>query len=222
MGQSKNYLLMCDPLLYKIPTKENGDPLVSLLGYHENILLDSLLRPKPSSDFTMRLRLGAAKKLLIAAQKLPVGYCLLLKETLRSAALQEVYFEYSVSRARGLDLSGCEQRILAAASRYTAPPQVAGHPTGGAIDLTLASSDGLELDLGCKYDEDEVKSNGRCFSEARNITREAKYFRKILFDVLIEAGFVNYPFEWWHWSYGDKYWAAITGSSHAIYDVALN
>jgi D-alanyl-D-alanine dipeptidase len=25
------------------------------------------------------------------------------------------------------------------------------------------------------------------------------------------AGFVNYPPEWWHWSYGDKYWAFISG-----------
>ena len=22
-----------------------------------------------------------------------------------------------------------------------------------------------------------------------------------------KAGFINYPAEWWHWSYGDCYWA---------------
>ncbi len=31
------------------------------------------------------------------------------------------------------------------------------------------------------------------------------------------AGFVNYPTEWWHWSYGDRYWALLTGSPHAVY-----
>jgi D-alanyl-D-alanine dipeptidase len=31
------------------------------------------------------------------------------------------------------------------------------------------------------------------------------------------AGFVNYPSEWWHWSYGDRYWAVVTGEPHAIY-----
>jgi D-alanyl-D-alanine dipeptidase len=25
------------------------------------------------------------------------------------------------------------------------------------------------------------------------------------------AGFVNYPSEWWHWSYGDKYWGFAKG-----------
>ena len=24
---------------------------------------------------------------------------------------------------------------------------------------------------------------------------------------LSTAGFVNYPTEYWHWSYGDRYWA---------------
>ena len=31
------------------------------------------------------------------------------------------------------------------------------------------------------------------------------------------TGFVNYPSEWWHWSYGDRYWAFIAGPSHARY-----
>jgi hypothetical protein len=31
------------------------------------------------------------------------------------------------------------------------------------------------------------------------------------------AGLVNYPTEWWHWSYGDRYWALLTGADHAIY-----
>jgi hypothetical protein len=28
---------------------------------------------------------------------------------------------------------------------------------------------------------------------------------------------VNYPTEWWHWFYGDRYWAMSTGGSHARY-----
>jgi len=36
------------------------------------------------------------------------------------------------------------------------------------------------------------------------------------------AGFVNYPSEWWHWSYGDRYWAFTTGPSHARYGPATH
>jgi len=31
------------------------------------------------------------------------------------------------------------------------------------------------------------------------------------------AGFVNYPTEWWHWSFGDRYWAFCAGEHEAIY-----
>jgi D-alanyl-D-alanine dipeptidase len=34
---------------------------------------------------------------------------------------------------------------------------------------------------------------------------------------LSAAGFVNYPTEWWHWSYGDRYWAMVTGEPAALY-----
>ncbi|MCP3673877.1 MAG: M15 family metallopeptidase, partial [Gammaproteobacteria bacterium] len=50
-----------------------------------------------------------------------------------------------------------------------------------------------------------------------DISDQARTNRKILFHCMEEAGFVNYPFEWWHWSFGDKYWAAVKGAPHAIY-----
>ncbi len=25
------------------------------------------------------------------------------------------------------------------------------------------------------------------------------------------------PTEWWHWSYGDRYWALVTGAPAALY-----
>ena len=32
-----------------------------------------------------------------------------------------------------------------------------------------------------------------------------------------ECGTMNYPTEWWHWSYGDRYWALLTGAPAALY-----
>jgi D-alanyl-D-alanine dipeptidase len=34
------------------------------------------------------------------------------------------------------------------------------------------------------------------------------------------AGFVNYPTEWWHWSYGDRYWTFVVGAPQARYGPA--
>jgi D-alanyl-D-alanine dipeptidase len=47
----------------------------------------------------------------------------------------------------------------------------------------------------------------------------AKKNRTLLYAVMSEAGFVNAPVEWWHYSYGDQDWALRTGHSMAIYDV---
>ena len=35
---------------------------------------------------------------------------------------------------------------------------------------------------------------------------------------LATEGFVNYPTEYWHWSYGDRYWAYVKGEAQTIYD----
>lgn len=32
-----------------------------------------------------------------------------------------------------------------------------------------------------------------------------------------KEGFVNYPGEWWHFSYGDQLWAAYKNKKYAIY-----
>ncbi|WP_244100070.1 M15 family metallopeptidase [Burkholderia anthina] len=41
--------------------------------------------------------------------------------------------------------------------------------------------------------------------------------RQIPSDALTDAGFTNDPSEWWHGSFGDRYWAVMQRQSHAIY-----
>jgi D-alanyl-D-alanine dipeptidase len=44
----------------------------------------------------------------------------------------------------------------------------------------------------------------------------------MLAGALAGAGLVNYPTEWWHWSYGDRYWALLTGADSAHYGAISN
>jgi D-alanyl-D-alanine dipeptidase len=71
--------------------------------------------------------------------------------------------------------------------------------------------------MGTRLNADPEESKNACFTSAQNISSEAKVNRKLLIDVLSKVGFVNYPTEWWHWSYGDRYWAHQANSSHALY-----
>lgn len=107
--------------------------------------------------------------------------------------------------------------ILTAASRYVSPPEVAPHSAGAAVDLTLADAAGRELDLGTPMNADPEQSDGACCADAIGITAEARAHRAVLGEALGAADLVNYPTEWSHWSYGDRYWALATGARAAVY-----
>jgi D-alanyl-D-alanine dipeptidase len=42
----------------------------------------------------------------------------------------------------------------------------------------------------------------------------------LLRDAMVSAGFADYPFEWWHYSYGTQDWAKQKNEPHAIYGKA--
>jgi D-alanyl-D-alanine dipeptidase len=100
-------------------------------------------------------------------------------------------------------------------SRFVAPVEVAPHVAGAAVDLTLVTADGTELDMGTEVDATPEVSDGACYFAAGNISAAARENRTTLARVLGGAGLVNYPTEWWHWSYGDRYWALMTGAEAA-------
>ena len=102
-------------------------------------------------------------------------------------------------------------------SRFVSPPEIAPHSAGAAIDLTLCTASGAELDLGTPVNASPEESAGACHTGHPSISAEARRNRAMLASVLQGAGLVNYPTEWWHWSYGDRYWAMASGSISAIY-----
>ena len=62
------------------------------------------------------------------------------------------------------------------------------------------------VDVGNWFDYDESARSD--FKELNTIQLKN---RDLLKRIMSEAGFVNYPYEWWHWSYGDKYWGYVRG-----------
>jgi len=82
------------------------------------------------------------------------------------------------------------------------------HSTGAAIDIYLVDKSGKPLDMWLMV-KDWVQDLDRHLSitDSPLISAEARKNRQIMSDVLEKVGFVNYPTEYWHWSYGDRYWA---------------
>lgn len=84
------------------------------------------------------------------------------------------------------------------------------HNTGGAVDVTLVDSDGKWLDMGTEFDDFSPKSYSAYF-EADDANYKVRENRRILYTLMTMVGFTNLPSEWWHYDFGDAFWAHYGG-----------
>src|SRR5215831_358201 len=196
-------VLLSDPRVSAVPVRECGEPLTAL---GESFGLCRAL-----------VRVSVARRLVLARDALPRGVGLRVVDGYRTAAAQR-----SIISSYAAQLRTAHPAIGAAAlerlsSRFVAPLAVAPHVAGAAADLTLVDCSGRELDPGTPVDATPEQSEGACYFDATWVSRQARANRELLARVLRGAGLVNYPTEWWHWSYGDRYWALVTGAPAALY-----
>ena len=99
--------------------------------------------------------------------------------------------------------------------KYSDPAMLScesGHSTGGAVDVSLCYC-GKIADCGCRY---------RSFTPAtptwsKELNKLQQRYRSILFNAMTQAGFVNNPAEWWHYSFGDKMYSAYKFEKRCFY-----
>ncbi len=144
------------------------------------------------------VRSGVAARLDAAERLLPSRFSIAVKSGWRSDAEQEALRR--AANEGGVPV-GDLSKVVAGRS---------GHATGGAVDVVLLEN-GKEADVGGAY-LDFARAGG-----VRSLTKAQKRRRALLQRAMRRAGFVNYPLEWWHFSYGDRMWAAYSRRRYAIY-----
>lgn len=199
--------------------EESGEGFVELHDAMEQYGIRLLFGAIPSEyGGLLHLRKGAAERLLNAASRLHArtsgAYSIKLTDAFRPLAVQRAQFEKiraEIAAREGLDGRVLWERV----TQFIADPDLCPpHSTGGTIDCTIARLfDGRELDMGTPVDTSSDLAN----TWNPEISDSARANRKLLFDVLTAEGFVNLASEWWHYSYGDQYWAAFNVLPHAIY-----
>jgi D-alanyl-D-alanine dipeptidase len=216
-------VLLSDARIARIPVVERGEDLVRVVA--SGCLSVGEAIPVPPADGVAPpaarvhdlLRREVAWRLALAAATLPDRVRLHLVEGYRppevQAALYEAHRRRLLADLPGIDVA--ESHVLA--SRFVAPPSVAAHPSGAAVDVTLVDAGGHPLDMGTAIDATPEDSDGACYLDAPGISALARDNRRLLAASLRTAGFVNYPTEWWHWSYGDRYWAFVSRAAAAVY-----
>ena len=127
----------------------------------------------------------------------------------RTLEIQRQLFEKHSSKFKE---TLCGNALLEAVHKYIAVPEVAGHPTGGAVDVQLIKN-GLPLNFGTAIWE--FVDDALTFSPF--IGKEAWHNRQLLRRLMIQVGFAPFDGEWWHFSFGDKEWAKYYSKPFAIY-----
>ena len=156
---------------------------------------------------------GAVRERLTAAAKLlPPGFRLKIWDAWRPFALQkELYHVYAEQITEQFGLAGrpeeeirgiIRQYVSEPADDRTLPPV---HTTGGAVDVTVIDGNGRELDMGTAFDAFSEKTATAWFEAQGDST--VRENRRLLYGVMRQAGFTNLPSEWWHYDYGDRFWA---------------
>lgn len=211
-----SFLKINAPEIYAVPIQENGEPLVDLLVQYPDIFVDQTREyAQDVSESISHVRKQVAERLKIAASKLPPGVQLKVIEGHRSLEAQRQIFDEVMEKVRKDHPDWNEEEVCVETSTFVAPPDnTPPHSTGGAVDLTLIREDDKELDMGTDLNGGY---SGVCHTFSESISEEARRNRQILIQAMQSAGFVNYPAEWWHWSYGDRYWAYMTGAPVALY-----
>ncbi|MBI2728185.1 MAG: D-alanyl-D-alanine dipeptidase [Polaromonas sp.] len=91
---------------------------------------------------------------------------------------------------------------------YVADPAVgSNHTRGVALDLTLLDAHGNELDMGTPVDTMTPASHH--FYPA--LSAAVMLNRMHLLTIMLEAGFVHHPYEWWHYQLADAHRFELIG-----------
>jgi D-alanyl-D-alanine dipeptidase len=215
--------LISDPLITAIPIVECNESLVDLRN-QENIPFGPPPE-RPDNVCYTKMRKSVYEKLCAAEKLLPVGMHFCLYEGWRSLKLQEELFDamYENNQRSYPEMTANElywetTKLISPVKLPDGTQNIPPHSTGGAIDVYLIDDEAQLLDMGLPLDKWSQDTGARLSqTDSLYISKEAKKNREIMSKALLEVGFINYPYEYWHWSYGDKYWAYHVNAPHALY-----
>lgn len=177
------------------------------------------------------LRAGVAQKLAAVNARLgEAGLELFVFDAWRPRAVQAYFHDVWMPgelKKRNPALIG--EALIREVERYWARPSTdenspAPHATGAAVDLTIRWRGGEHLWMGSLFDDVTEIAHRDHFERDFDFAfshEEARANRRLLHWAMAEQGFAGHPDEWWHFSYGDQLWAALSGADAAHYGEAV-
>lgn len=193
------------------------EPLISVSEYFNGAVI---VEPKyflaaiPGATEKCMLRKSVVHRLEKALSYLDKRYTFKIYDAWRPIEVQQFLFDKYYREIASAHADWPEDMIIAAAKNFVSlpsyePERPSVHNTGGAVDLTIVDrATGKELDMGTGFDDFTEMAHTVYFENGRDdVIRDN---RRTLYWSMTQAGFTNYPAEWWHYDYGDAFWSYYT------------
>lgn len=170
------------------------------------------LNPLETDDW--RIRRVIHDKVVACSEALPDGLCLMVFDAFRTRERQWELWRPVFARITEDHSDWSEDQVYTEAARWVSPPDGfgSGHQAGTAVDVKLTHPDRTELDFG-----GVMKGLSGVAPTNWPVAPEIRKNRDLLVAAMHATGMVNYPDEWWHFSYGDRLWAEVTGRDKAFF-----
>lgn len=216
------------PEVIAIPIVECHEPLVDLK--QQDIIAYG---PVPENEWTAhdytKMRKTVYTKLCQAQQQLPEGWRLRVYEGFRSMLVQQILFDemHILTKQRYPELA--HDALFYETTKLVSPiinadgsQNIPAHNTGGAVDIEIMDAQGELINMGMAAKDWQIADPDLCMTACTKLSDSTRQHRQLLLDIMQAQGFVNYFTEWWHFSYGDRYWAYHQPVKQAIYGSADN
>jgi D-alanyl-D-alanine dipeptidase len=175
------------PILLDITKEVDSNAFVNLRNYSDDFVFDmkyatadNFLKEKVYPCDECFLRVKTVKALLEANKSfLKKGYKIKLFDCYRPKAIQKKMFQ------------------LVPDPNFVANPKKGSiHNRGGAVDISLVDSLGVEVNMGTKFDffGEEASHN------YQNLSDEILANRKFLKEIMLQNNFRIFESEWWHYN----------------------
>lgn len=200
-----------DSKLLKIHLKEKKGEFLFLPKIIKKNNIKIIYKDKKNSF----LRKEVAEKLIKVAKIFnKKGFILSLESSYRSLDEQKRRFIKRYKEMKRKFPKKTKVELLQLSNIYTGGiPILSAHTAGAAVDVTLLNKKGKLLNFGASYRHGDIES----VTEYPYLPKKIIENRKILKKGMEKYGFVNYPFEYWHYSIGDVCATYLSKKKYAKY-----
>lgn len=167
--------------------KPNDTTFVNLKDYSQDFIYnmkyateDNFLKAKVYDCAACYLRYKTVKALIEANDKfMKRGYKIVIFDCYRPLDIQKKMWQ-----------------IVSNPSYVADPNKGSIHNRGGAVDISLADSTGVAIDMGTPFDHFGPEAS----HDYENLSDEIKQNRKLLRKIMTRSGFRIFESEWWHYN----------------------